>query len=240
LNSVFGLEKVDRWNPITTSTIQSRSRPMRFLGFSNHENGAPRQEISKWSTICSTFSRSGWSVVRSASLGKGGTSKKRPSLHLHKVTARSNMVSPRAFQTAFVFWQYSQILHSMLHHCTRCIGPLVSQGFVKPIMPSLSNLCYNGGLVTWTVPCLTAAKFKPLVHSVRLRLVWLLRKFALSWFCMAVACCVLNVIIESHTQGMLTANYISRIGVCIGKITVALLLVAHNWFLALLLCLTDV
>jgi hypothetical protein len=32
---------------------------MRFLlGFSNHENGAPRQEISKWSTVCSTFSRS--------------------------------------------------------------------------------------------------------------------------------------------------------------------------------------
>jgi hypothetical protein len=47
LNSVFGLEKVDRWNPIRTSAIKSRSRPMRFLGFSNYENGAPRQEISK-------------------------------------------------------------------------------------------------------------------------------------------------------------------------------------------------
>jgi hypothetical protein len=62
------LEKVDPWNPIRTSAIQSRSRPMRFLGISNHETGAPRQEISKWSTVCSTFSRSGWSVVRSASL----------------------------------------------------------------------------------------------------------------------------------------------------------------------------
>jgi hypothetical protein len=48
--------------------IQYRSRPMRFLGFSNHGKGAPRQEISKWSTVCSTFSRIGWSVVRSASL----------------------------------------------------------------------------------------------------------------------------------------------------------------------------
>jgi hypothetical protein len=47
LNSVFGLEKVDRWNPIRTSAIQSRSHPMRFLGFSNHEKGALRQEISK-------------------------------------------------------------------------------------------------------------------------------------------------------------------------------------------------
>jgi hypothetical protein len=29
-----------------------------------------RQEISKWPTVCSTFSRSGWSVVRSVSLAK--------------------------------------------------------------------------------------------------------------------------------------------------------------------------
>jgi hypothetical protein len=55
--------------------IQFRSRPTRLLDFSNHEKGAPRQKISKWSTICSTFSRSGWSGVRSASLAKGGTSK---------------------------------------------------------------------------------------------------------------------------------------------------------------------
>jgi hypothetical protein len=64
LNSVFGLEKVDQWNPIRTSATQSRSRPVRFLSFSNHENGSPRQEISKCSTVCSTFSRSGWSVVK--------------------------------------------------------------------------------------------------------------------------------------------------------------------------------
>jgi hypothetical protein len=95
LNYVFGLEKVDRWNPIRTSAIQSRSRPMRFLGFYNHEKGAPRQEISKRSTVCSTSSRSGWSVVRSRSLAKGGTSKKRPSPHLHKVPTRSNKVSQR-------------------------------------------------------------------------------------------------------------------------------------------------
>jgi hypothetical protein len=114
LNSVFSLEKVDRWNPIRTSAIQSRSRVMRLLGFSNHENGAPRQEISEWSTVCSTFSIRGWSVVRSASLAKGGTSKKkkRPSPHLHKVPIRNNKVSPRTFQTAFVealyviYWKY--------------------------------------------------------------------------------------------------------------------------------------
>jgi hypothetical protein len=102
-NSVFGLEEVDRWNPIRTSAIQSRSRHMRCLGFSNHEKGAPMQEISKWWTVCSTFSRSGWSVVRSASLSKGGTSKKRPSPQLFKVPTRSNKVSPRTLQTAVVF-----------------------------------------------------------------------------------------------------------------------------------------
>jgi hypothetical protein len=31
LNLVFGLEEVDRWNPIRTSAIQSRSRPMRLM-----------------------------------------------------------------------------------------------------------------------------------------------------------------------------------------------------------------
>jgi hypothetical protein len=49
------LEIVDRWNPIRTSAIQSSSHPLRFLGFSNHEKGAPRQEISKWSTVPAHF-----------------------------------------------------------------------------------------------------------------------------------------------------------------------------------------
>jgi len=47
LNYVFGLEKVDGYNRIRTSAIQSISRPTRFIGFSNHEKGVPRQEIAK-------------------------------------------------------------------------------------------------------------------------------------------------------------------------------------------------
>jgi hypothetical protein len=50
-----------------------------------------------------TFSRSGWSVVRSASFVKGGTSKKRPLPHLHKATNQSNKVSSRTFQTSLVY-----------------------------------------------------------------------------------------------------------------------------------------
>jgi hypothetical protein len=89
------------------------------LGFSNHENGVPRQEISKWSTVCSTFSRSGWSVVRSASLAKGGTSKKRPSPHLHKVPTRSNKVSPRTFETALVIFTRHDMKKRLAEHVAR-------------------------------------------------------------------------------------------------------------------------
>jgi hypothetical protein len=39
-------------------------------------------------TTVTLFSRSGWNVVRNASLAKGSTSKKRPSPHLHKVPTR--------------------------------------------------------------------------------------------------------------------------------------------------------
>jgi hypothetical protein len=48
---------------------------------------------SSWTRLITpfTFSRSGWSVARSASLAKGGTTKKRPSPHLHKVPTRNNL-----------------------------------------------------------------------------------------------------------------------------------------------------
>jgi hypothetical protein len=72
--------------------------PMRL----NHEKGAPRQEISKWSTVCRTFSRRGCSVVRSASLAEEGTWDKRRSPLLHNVPTRSNKVSSRTSQTALV------------------------------------------------------------------------------------------------------------------------------------------
>jgi hypothetical protein len=50
--------------------------PWNLWAFPNMKQESMRQEISKWSTVCSTFSRSGWSVVRSASLAKKGTSKR--------------------------------------------------------------------------------------------------------------------------------------------------------------------
>jgi hypothetical protein len=76
-------------------TFQSRNAdaPLRLL---RH----PKKGSFK--TTITSFSRSGWSVLRSASLAKGGTSKKRPSPHLHKVQTRSNKVSPRTLQTALL------------------------------------------------------------------------------------------------------------------------------------------
>jgi hypothetical protein len=49
------------------------------------------------------FSRSGWSLVRSAWLAMGGTLKKRPSLHLHRVPTWSNKVSPWSLQMALLY-----------------------------------------------------------------------------------------------------------------------------------------
>jgi hypothetical protein len=48
------------------------------------------------------FSRGAWSVVRSASFAKGGTSKERPSLLLHRVLTWSNKVSPQTLPTALI------------------------------------------------------------------------------------------------------------------------------------------
>jgi hypothetical protein len=62
--------------------------------------------------VRSTFSRSGWNIVRSALLAKGGTLKKRPLLHLHKVPIWSNKVSPRNFQVALI------LAHSYYGKCT--------------------------------------------------------------------------------------------------------------------------
>jgi hypothetical protein len=59
---------------------------------------------SSWTRLITpfTFSKSGWGIVRSASLAKGDISKNIPSQHLHKVPTRSNEVSPRTSQTALV------------------------------------------------------------------------------------------------------------------------------------------
>jgi hypothetical protein len=68
--------------PISVSasiaTFQSRNAdaPLRLLHL---------LKKGRFKTTVTPFSRSGWSVVRNASLAKESTSKRRPSPHLHKV-----------------------------------------------------------------------------------------------------------------------------------------------------------
>jgi hypothetical protein len=93
---------------------------MWFLGFSNHEKGAPRQEITKWSTVCSTFLRCGWSIVRSASLAKGGTLK-RDHHHTSKVPTWSNKLSPWTLQTVLVYKSFSLQVPFVQH--LSCLAP---------------------------------------------------------------------------------------------------------------------
>jgi hypothetical protein len=77
------------------ATFQSRNAdaPLRLLR--HPKNGSLKTTIT-------SFSRSGWSVLRNASISKGGTSENRPSPHLHKAPTRCNKVSPRTLQTALV------------------------------------------------------------------------------------------------------------------------------------------
>jgi hypothetical protein len=96
--------------PLEHPPYSSDLAPCDFWAFPTTKRelrGKKPVPLSSWSlrqTVCSTFSRSGWSVVRSESLAKGGTSKKRPSPHLHKFPSRINEVNPRTFQTAFVYF----------------------------------------------------------------------------------------------------------------------------------------
>jgi hypothetical protein len=56
-------------------------------------------------TVCSMFLISGWSIVRSTQLAKEGSSRKRLSLHLHKVPSQSNKVSPWTLQMVLVCYK---------------------------------------------------------------------------------------------------------------------------------------
>jgi hypothetical protein len=70
--------------------------------------------LLKLAANCCTSLRGGWSVVRNASLSKGGTLENRPSLHLHKVPTRNNKVNPRIFQTVLVITRKTRYILRMV------------------------------------------------------------------------------------------------------------------------------
>jgi hypothetical protein len=121
LSSVFGLEKVDRWNPIQASDFWTFPTMKREL------------QGKKRSTVCSTFSRSGWSLARNSSFAKGVLRKKIPSPHLHKVPTQSNMASPRTSQTVLVHFVV-RYLHTPIPFGNRSqIPPDSSPIYVRPV-----------------------------------------------------------------------------------------------------------
>jgi hypothetical protein len=78
----------------------------------------------------------------------------------------------------------------------------VSTGFAKQVMPILRILCYNGSVVIWTVVSLTAAKFKPLMFSVWLRLVLYyehVHSHGFVW--LLLAACTILLYNRAHTEG---------------------------------------
>jgi hypothetical protein len=99
---------IEFWNPTTHPSSLWRRFNKTSCGFQVVDALKRRRNIRQNRLFhyppeaCSTFSRSGWSVVRSASLNKRGTSKKRPLPHLHKVPTRSNRMSLRIFRTALI------------------------------------------------------------------------------------------------------------------------------------------
>jgi hypothetical protein len=71
--------------------------------------------------------------------------------------------------------------------------------------PTICCSCYNGSLGTWTVVCLTATKFKPLIFPLLGSPCPILRTFAFSLFCVTSAVCLRYIVIyvrkfESHLQ----------------------------------------
>lgn len=64
-----------------------------------------------------------------------------------------------------------------------CTGPLSVLDQYSKLCPISSSFKYNGSLVTWTVVCLTATKFKHFILSMSVS--------AFVQCCTAVICCVL-------------------------------------------------
>jgi hypothetical protein len=104
-----GCSKWGSTDPIFPSQTQNsiQTSPHEISGLFKPRKGSPEARNFEMINGLSTFFRSGWSVVRTASLAKGGTSKKRQSLHLHKVPTRSNRVSSRTLETVLQFPSFS-------------------------------------------------------------------------------------------------------------------------------------
>jgi hypothetical protein len=93
-----------------------------------------------------------------------------------------------------------QVIKCMYTTYTR---PLSVQAQYSRSCTIVSSSCYNSSLVTWTVVCLTAAKFKPLIFPVS--------RFALS---NGANICIFMIWIRSYLHGCFYSLVVSMENVC--------------------------
>jgi hypothetical protein len=88
------------------------------------------------------------------------------------------------------------MLHIVINVYAISTGLLSVQAQYSRLRPIYSSFRYNSTLVTWTVVCLTAAKFKPLIFSKSGFAFSILRTFSLSWFRMTSLVMSLSLILR--------------------------------------------
>jgi hypothetical protein len=98
---------------------------------------------SSFKTTVTPISRSGCSVVRSASLAKWGTSKTRPSPHLQKVPTRNNKVGTWSFQKALV-----SAAQNRAHYCI-FVNAVVHLRFRKKVDRLSDHQLLKNNYTTW-------------------------------------------------------------------------------------------
>jgi hypothetical protein len=68
----------------------------------------------------------------------------------------------------YIVFSFTRVIHSRIYYIRiyKYTRPLSAQAENRRSCPVLSSWSCNGSIVTWTVVCFIAAKFKPLIFSV--------------------------------------------------------------------------
>jgi hypothetical protein len=101
LNSVFGLDSGTTTEHLPYSPDLA---PCHFWAFPTMKRKLQGKKFQSDRGL-QHVSRNRWGIVRSATVAKGGASRKRLSPHLHKIPSQSNKVSPQALQMALIYGQ---------------------------------------------------------------------------------------------------------------------------------------
>jgi hypothetical protein len=115
---------------------------------------------------------------------------------IYTVVTNSTCTRPLSVQA-----QYNRLcpIYSSYHRSLKVAvqGPALWPTLIHTYIHSYR---YYGSLVTWTVVCLTAAKFKRLIFPVSGFSLSNVANISLSWFSMTSACCLNNFVMYNHTR----------------------------------------